>query len=958
MAILDKLLNRKTEQNKETSSQKRLKKLSSLSQPELEAVAQGDEPTNVRCEAVMLLDFGHPLSRIAFDEKVPALARTGRQRIADLIDAEKLTFSAFQNTTNLDQQLAIAALLAKENLQRDILDSVEDQNQLLNIAKQSSSATVRSLAAEKLSDEDAQNELLKHSKGKDKAVYKLIKSKLELQQNQRKQQQATQVTINNLVDAIERHSKTSFDNLYQAKKEHLQQQWSEFESQADDATRKQVSAFLSTCSQTLVDAMAQKTPPDKAREKESVVEEPEQISEEPLEPEKVKSQRIELLEGSKKALQSLLDPSESISREHMELNCKHVDGRWKKLQAQIPASDDDRALYEKLSSAILTELTHVDKHGSIEEHYKRLKGARIETDSHKLAAQEKSIAVFKKRLQSIKNTGDDLAIVIDQTFQQFEQWSTNRKQELEQQQGLQRQITSLLRKARAALNSGKTGPAQGIRASLEEKRLKIAQVPKYLDKQIQELDEQLGKVKDWKEYATLPKKEELLAQMQSLVDCGENPEALATKIKRLQDEWKTLSKGSFTDDGGLWEAFREAADLAFKPCALYFEEQAKQRAENLKKREQVVKQLQDYDAQQDWENPDWRQVAKLVQVAFNEWRSYQPVERSANKPVQEKFDSIIGKIRDKLDYEHKKNKEAKSSLIEQAKALADAEDNRKAIDEVKLMQSRWKELGSASHKADQALWKQFRKHCDAVFEKRKQLSAEFKSELNENKAKVVALCEELEKLGQQALPDLLNSRDRIAEIRQAYGEIGSVPKAQAADLQKRYKKALEDFDNKIVSEKAKAKAGAWDIMLSAYENILSYQQATLNNEESETLKKLAEEAVDSEQAWPKGSQAILKKQLSASVIENTNTTERRLLCIRAEILADLETPSADHSLRMEYQVQQLTKGFGQGGGQVFKNGREALQAMLLEWIDIGPIKDEDYQSLKARINLCRKKIGV
>ena len=42
------------------------------------------------------------------------------------------------------------------------------------------------------------------------------------------------------------------------------------------------------------------------------------------------------------------------------------------------------------------------------------------------------------------------------------------------------------------------------------------------------------------------------------------------------------------------------------------------------------------------------------------------------------------------------------------------------------------------------------------------------------------------------------------------------------------------------------------------------------------------------------------------------TAERRMLCIRLEILMDIESPPEDRALRMQYQLQQMNQsGLGQ-----------------------------------------------
>jgi len=82
----------------------------------------------------------------------------------------------------------------------------------------------------------------------------------------------------------------------------------------------------------------------------------------------------------------------------------------------------------------------------------------------------------------------------------------------------------------------------------------------------------------------LPKKEALVEEMEALANSTLHPKELAEKIKTMQAEWKTLSKGGENKDSDLWERLQKAADIAFEPCRAYFDEQDKQREENAEKR--------------------------------------------------------------------------------------------------------------------------------------------------------------------------------------------------------------------------------------------------------------------------------------------------------------------------------------------------------------------------------------
>src|SRR6202023_3189917 len=133
-------------------------------------------------------------------------------------------------------------------------------------------------------------------------------------------------------------------------------------------------------------------------------------------------------------------------------------------------------------------------------------------------------------------------------------------------------------------------------------------------------------LKEWKDYAVAPKRAELIEEMEALVGSEEAPKALADRIKRLQDEWKTISKGIVSDSEADWQRFHQASQAAYQPCREYFEAQARLRQENVEKRKAVLERLIAFEATQIGDNPDWRLIASVLTDAPKEWRRYFPVD--------------------------------------------------------------------------------------------------------------------------------------------------------------------------------------------------------------------------------------------------------------------------------------------------------------------------------------------
>ncbi len=515
-----------------------------------------------------------------------------------------------------------------------------------------------------------------------------------------------------------------------------------------------------------------------------------------------------------------------------------------------------------------------------------------------------------------------------------------------------RQLGGLIRKAQAALKEGSTGRAAGLRRAIEEKLTGAPPLPAYLTGQIQQLDARLEELKDWKSFTVTPKRVELIEEMESLVGADLEPQTLANRIKSLQDEWRTLSKGAGENLEADWQRFQEAAHKAYQPCREYFEAQALHRQENLRNREALVARLEAFHSGHDWENPDWRTVSIALRESRQSWRRHSPVERSASRPVQQRFDALIGKLQSLLDGEHARNVREKRSLIERAQRLRTADDSRRAVDDVKELQRRWKSIGPVPRDEDHSLWDEFRQECDAVFERRQLESAEFAAALEANRSKALALCADLEGVAELTGPELLARAGNLAGDRAAFEAIGEFPRADSRDLYRRFERAVERCEHSVARQRALDVERGWSELLDAANLVRTYRLALARNEEPAASRAAAESRIESLRQAPKGGIEALRNGLTRGAGPDlaANETALRMLCIRAEILADLPTPPEDQALRRQYQVQRLVQSMGQGIGA----DEGQLDALTLEWIGVGPTDDAVYAQLLSRFLRCRK----
>ena len=521
---------------------------------------------------------------------------------------------------------------------------------------------------------------------------------------------------------------------------------------------------------------------------------------------------------------------------------------------------------------------------------------------------------------------------------------------------MQRQLSGLIGKTHAALREGDTGRAAGLRKAIDEKLPKFPVVPPHLAAQVRDLDAKLKELKQWKDFAVAPKRAELIQEMESLIGSTEPPQALADKIKQLQEDWKTISKGIVSDSEADWQRFHLASQSAYKPCREYFEKQAQVRKDNLAKRCVLIDRVLAFEAAQSSEHPDWRSFSVVLREAPLEWRHTSPVERAAGRILQEEFDAAISRLQQKLGAWYAGNAAEKQALIKRAQLLIGKEP-REATEAVKQLQQQWKSIGVVERDQEQRLWNEFREHCDAVFQKRAQVQTERVQALDASKVQALAICAEAEQVATLSGPELLAGLAKIPQWRTAFEALGELPRADERNLRDRFERAIKRGQGAVATARAREKEMAMSNLLKAAHLIQNYCWAVSQGADAErdASKQIAESFVASIQTWPKGGAQALKdawaRAASAKSAEAAaHERSLRILCIRNEMATGRSTPLEDQALRREFQMQMLVERMG----QAHDANAEAPEALAMEWLRVGAVAPATHEMLLARFVSGRK----
>jgi len=520
----------------------------------------------------------------------------------------------------------------------------------------------------------------------------------------------------------------------------------------------------------------------------------------------------------------------------------------------------------------------------------------------------------------------------------------------------QHEIGSLIRLSGSALQRGDTRKAARFRAALEEAMQAAPALPPYLARPLQQLDERLNELRQWKDYVVAPKRIELIEEMEALVGAAEEPAALAEHIRALQQEWRTINKGIASDASAEAERFQQAQRAAFKPCEAYFAAQAAARRENLAARRQVLERLQAFEASLATENPDYPFIAQVLREAPLEWRSHFPVDRDASRAIETEFHHSLDRLRGILNAWHERNAGEKAALITRARHLSTLEDTTQAIDGVKQLQLAWKETGPVAREQSQALWEEFRGLCDAVYQRREQAYAQYSATLEAAKTQAVALCEQVEQAAGVPAAERLAAHAKVREWHTAFEALGELPRSDARGLRDRFERAVSRFEAGLAQQDQRDAESAESNLFEAGRHLRTYERAVLRDapeDERAALRSAAETFIGGVPRWPKGALQQLKQALARAdslSAADGDSRERalRTLCIRGEILSSTPTPAADEALRRDFEMRLLMEGLGQARQADDRD----WDAMRLEWLAIGAVEAATHEALERRFRAC------
>jgi hypothetical protein len=197
------------------------------------------------------------------------------------------------------------------------------------------------------------------------------------------------------------------------------------------------------------------------------------------------------------------------------------------------------------------------------------------------------------------------------------------------------------------------------------------------------------------------------------------------EANELMEEWKKIGYVPMAEREKVWEEFKDIRNTFFNNKNNWFKSFNAVRNENLKKKQELVKEAENIAAAP----IDWGKQTATIKNLQEQWKQVGPVPDKFNDEIWKKFrtacDLFFEKKAERFaeqNAEQGGNLIAKKELITQLEAMAANEaENPNALNELKTIQDAWSKIGFVPNKDKDAISKAYNDLLDKIYGRHREL---------------------------------------------------------------------------------------------------------------------------------------------------------------------------------------------------------------------------------------------
>lgn len=464
--------------------------------------------------------------------------------------------------------------------------------------------------------------------------------------------------------------------------------------------------------------------------------------------------------------------------------------------------------------------------------------------------------------------------------------------------------------ARPALDAARARLAAGVKATPGQRE------------RLRELEAGVAEMERWQRWAGNKVRARLCDEVEALLGAGLHPDAVANRVKELQEEWAKVEAAE-PDHGehaaGIGKRFRALCHRALAPARPYFEQRRALRSQKATELDATVAALDGELAQAP---EDLKPLRERVVAAL---RALEEVDPRARAALGKRLRAQLARLDALRDERNRAAVEGKQALLERLRFAARGEPAQ-AINVAKAIQQEWRTAARADRKTEDRLWAELRAIVDPLFETVR-AGVQARSEaLAAVEAERRALVEAVQALSEAE--DLGQVDAQLAELEARWQAQQPQLEDAASDARPSRPPRERERGPGERSERRPRPPRAAEGSLErefekSVERLRAAQKAQREARARAALQALLDAALDP------AAEALLgeaeRRELAAARARPIGDEDREDALIGLELDAGIDSPAEAGARRRELQMRRLAERMGSGSTRV------DARAALLAW---------------------------
>jgi len=293
-------------------------------------------------------------------------------------------------------------------------------------------------------------------------------------------------------------------------------------------------------------------------------------------------------------------------------------------------------------------------------------------------------------------------------------------------------------------------------------------------------------------------KEELIEELKQLVEKEESLKETFETFHSIQERWRAIGPVPASRNNDLWQTYHLHVEHFYDYIRINKDLRDLDFKRNQEKKEELCQK-----AEQLAEHESAVEAFRILQLYHQEWKETGPVSKELREPLWERFKAATSAVNKRhQDYfaqrkeQELENLSKKEALCEKVEALAatentSAKDWNNNVKKVQELQDEWRSIGPVPKKENSAIYRRFRKGCDAFFKNKREFYKQHKEEQNANFEKKKALVEKAISLKDSE--DWKETTETLIALQKEWKTIGPVPRKYSDKIWKQFREACDIF---------------------------------------------------------------------------------------------------------------------------------------------------------------------